>query len=198
MARKSETSETNETYPRYAPGTHVSTKDLNKGKVTYSWWEPEVQYCWSLGPAMSRFLQELKAGKIVGRKCNRCRRVLVPPRMFCEHCYGPTDEWIDLKDTGVIETYSISYLDADARRIKDPILIGVISIDGASPKHGFMHYFGEMDKDEIHIGMKVKAVWKTEKEREGAITDIKYFKPLGKKSGKKGGKKEGKKGGGKK
>jgi uncharacterized OB-fold protein len=26
--------------------------------------------------------------------------------------------------------------------------------------------------------MKVKAVWKPAEEREGAITDIKYFKPI--------------------
>jgi uncharacterized OB-fold protein len=98
--------------------------------------------------------------------------------MFCEYCYKPTDDWIYLKDTGTIETFSVSYLDSDARRIEKPILIGVISIDGASPQHGFMHYFDEMNKDEIHIGMKVKAVWKPENERTGAITDIKYFKPL--------------------
>ena len=171
--------------PKYAPGTHVTTKDIVQKKVTYSWWEPEVQYSWSLGPAMSRFLEELKAGKIIGRKCNKCRRVIVPPRMFCEHCYGPTDEWVKLKDTGTVETFSISYLDADARRIKEPILVGVISIDGASPLHGFMHYFGEMKPDELYIGMKVQAVWKPEKEREGSITDIKYFKPL-----KKGGRKK--------
>lgn len=172
-------------YPKYAPGTHVSTKDIVEKKVSYSWWEPEVQYSWSLGPAMSRFLQELKAGRIVGRKCKKCRRVIVPPRMFCEHCYSPTDEWIYLKDTGTVETFSISYLDADARRIKEPILIGVVSIDGAAPKHGFMHYFGGMKPEELHIGMKVKAVWKPEKEREGAITDIKYFEPLKKGGGKK-------------
>jgi uncharacterized OB-fold protein len=105
--------------------------------------------------------------------------------MFCEHCYGPTDEWVKLEDTGKVETFSISYLDADARRIKEPILVGVISIDGASPLHGFMHYFDEMKPEELHIGMKVQAVWKPEKERVGAITDIKYFKPF-----KKGGKKK--------
>ena len=179
-----------EGHPTYAPGTHVSTKDIVEKKITYSWWEPEVQYCWSVGPAMSRFLQELKEGKLVGRKCRKCRRVLVPPRMFCEHCYGPTDEWVYLKDTGVIETYSISYLDSDARRIKDPILIGVISIDGATPQHGFMHYFGEMRPEDIHIGMKVRAVWKPAKERTGAITDIMYFKPLKKTATKKGGAKK--------
>ena len=41
-----------------------------------------------------------------------------------------------------------------------------------------MHYFGEMKPEELKIGMKVKAVWKPEKERTGSITDIKYFKPL--------------------
>ncbi len=166
------------TYPLHAPGTQVSSRDIASKNVTYSWWEPEVQYSWALGPAMSRFLQELKKGRIIGRTCKKCNRIIVPPRMFCEYCFRPTDDWIYLKDTGTIETYSISYIDADARRIKKPIFIGVISIDGASPQHGFMHYFGEMSPEEIHIGMKVKAVWKPEKDRIGAITDIKYFKPL--------------------
>ena len=167
-----------EGYPKSAPGTHVSTKDIYERRITYSYWEPEVQYSWSLGQAMSKFLQGLKAGKIFAIKCNKCKRIIVPPRMFCEICFGPTEGWVELKDTGVIETFSISYLDPDARRIEVPILIGVISIDGASPQHGFMHYFGEVDPKKLRIGMRVKAVWKPENEREGAITDIKYFKPL--------------------
>ncbi|MHA1291419.1 MAG: Zn-ribbon domain-containing OB-fold protein [Promethearchaeota archaeon] len=166
-------------WPPYAPGTHIRENDIREKKITYTWWEPEVQYSWSLGPAMSKFLQGLKAGKILGVKCNNCKRTIVPPRMFCEYCFGPTGEWVELKDTGTVETFSISYLDPNARRIKDPILIGVISIDGASPQHGFMHYFGEMKPEELKIGMKVKAVWKPENERKGSITDIKYFKPLG-------------------
>jgi hypothetical protein len=164
-------------HPKYAPGTHVSSKDIREKNITHSWWEPEVQYSWALGPANSRFLQELKKGKIIGRTCKHCDRVIVPPRMFCEYCYKPTNEWVYLKDTGTVETFSISYLDPNARRIKDPILIGVISIDGATEKHGFMHYFGEMKPEDLKIGMKVKAVWKPENERTGSITDIKYFKP---------------------
>lgn len=167
-----------EMVPKDPRGTHVGNKDIYGRKITYSWWEPEVQYNWALGPAMSRFLEELKKGNIVGRKCRKCRRILVPPRMFCERCYNPTDEWVKIEDTGTIETFSISYIDSDARKIEVPIFIGVISLDGASPKHGIMHYFGEVEADEIHIGMRVKAVWKPVSERTGAITDIKYFKPL--------------------
>ena len=117
-------------------------------------------------------------GKIIGIHCKRCKRIIVPPRMFCEYCFGPTEEWIEIPDTGIIETFSISYLDPDARRIEEPILVGVVDFDGTPPHHGFMHYFGEMTKDEISIGMRVKAVWKPENEREGSITDILYFRPL--------------------
>jgi uncharacterized OB-fold protein len=34
-----------------------------------------------------------------------------------------------------------------------------------------------LEKDDIHIGMRVKAVWKPPEEREGAITDVRYFRP---------------------
>lgn len=164
--------------PSSAPGTYVSTRDIYEKNVTYSWWEPEFQYAWALGPSMSKFLLGLKDGKIFGRVCRKCRRTLVPPRMFCDWCYGPTDEWIEMPDTGIVETFSIAYLDADARRIKDPILIGVVDIDGANEHHGFMHFFGNCKPEELKIGMKVKAVWKPAKEREGSIRDILFFEPL--------------------
>jgi uncharacterized OB-fold protein len=157
-------------------GERLSSKDMEK--VTHEKWNPAVKYAWSCGEAMSRFLNELKNGRLIGRKCNKCNRVIFPPKMFCEFCYRPTDEWVYLPDTGTVMTYSLSYLDKDANRIEEPILVGVIAIDGASENMGFMHYFGEMDPDDLDFGMHVKAVWKPEKEREGSVNDIKYFKPV--------------------
>jgi uncharacterized OB-fold protein len=98
--------------------------------------------------------------------------------MFCEDCFRPTDEWIFIQDTGTIETFSVSYLDTDAKRIVEPILVGVVSLDGATAKMGMMHFFGEMTKDEIRIGMRVKAEWKPARERQGSVLDIRYFRPL--------------------
>jgi len=98
--------------------------------------------------------------------------------MFCEECFRPTDTWTYIRDTGTIETYSVSYLDTDAKRISEPILVGVVSLDGASPKMGMMHFFGEMTKDEIRIGMRVRAVWRPPEERKGSVLDIRYFRPL--------------------
>jgi uncharacterized protein len=40
-----------------------------------------------------------------------------------------------------------------------------------------MHMLGGVDPQAVHIGMKVKAVWKPPEEREGSILDIRYFAP---------------------
>ncbi|MEF8874617.1 MAG: Zn-ribbon domain-containing OB-fold protein [Candidatus Thermoplasmatota archaeon] len=164
--------------PPYGPkGEHVTQSQIDEDEINYNEWDPEAQYAWSCGPAMSRFLKELKKGKLIATVCENCDRVIFPPRMFCEYCYKPVDEWKYVEDTGEIETYSISYVDPNAKPIEEPILIGVVNIDGASEGHGFMHYFDEVDPDDIEIGMKVEAVWKPEEERIGSVRDIEYFKP---------------------
>ena len=160
------------------PGVELSAADLSEGKVTQTRFRPNAKYAWSAGEAMSRFLAELQDGRLIARTCHSCKRILFPPRMFCEECFRPTDTWTYIQDTGTIETFSVSYLDTDAKRIPDPILVGVISLDGASPKMGMMHYFGEMTKDEIRIGMRVKAAWKPREDRHGSVLDILYFRPL--------------------
>jgi len=159
------------------PGVELSAKEFYE-KVTSVKYRPEAKFAWSAGEAMSRFLAELQQGHLIARTCNRCARILFPPRMFCEECFRPTDAWTYVRDTGTIETYSISYIDLDAKRIETPILVGVVSVDGASPKMGIMHYFGEMAPEAIRIGMRVKAVWRPPAERAGSVLDIRYWRPL--------------------
>ena len=159
-------------------GTYYSRKDLEEGRVPAFHDTPDARYAWATGVAMGRFLAELKEGRIIARRCRRCGRVLVPPRMFCELCFRPTDEWVYVADTGTVLTYSVSYLGPAAERLKEPIIIAVIQLDGASPGVGILHKLGEVKPEEVRIGMRVKAVWKPPEEREGAITDILYFKPI--------------------
>ena len=160
------------------PGVELGSEEFYGGKVTSVRFRPDARYAWSAGEAMSRFLEELQRGRFIARTCDRCKRVLFPPRMFCEECFRPTDAWAYIRDSGSIETFSVSYLDKDAKRISVPILVGVVSLDGASPKMGIMHYFGEMTKDDIRIGMRVKAVWRPPEERGGSVLDVAYFRPL--------------------
>jgi uncharacterized OB-fold protein len=162
-------------------GTALRSSDIKKGKVLSTAWEPDLAYAWDDGVAIGRYLAELKEGRIIGRACHKCRRIMIPPRMFCELCFRPSDEWIQLKDTGTINTFSIVHVNWDASRRKPgelPLIPAVIEIDGATKGMGIMHMLGEVDPKDIKVGMKVKAVWKKPDEREGAVTDILYFKPV--------------------
>ncbi len=160
------------------PGLEITSEELKEGKYLETIQKFEPRYSWAAGVAISRFLQELKKGRVIGRKCSKCHRILVPPRMYCEQCYRPTDEWEHVKDTGTVNTFSISHVGTDARRLKSPILVAVVDLDGASPGMGILHLLGEVEPSRISIGMKVKAVWKPPSQRQGAITDIRYFEPI--------------------
>ncbi len=160
------------------PGHEITAEELREGKYLDIAYKFVPRYSWAAGVAISRFLNELKQGRIIARKCNRCERILVPPRMYCEQCYRPTDKWVYIRDTGTINTYSISHIGTDARRLKTPVLVAVVDLEGATTGMGVLHKLGEVEPSKISVGMKVKAVWKPLEEREGAITDIRYFKPV--------------------
>jgi len=159
------------------PGKEIGLTDVEAGRFLFTHYETVLRYSWTSGVAISRFLQGLKEGKLWARKCNKCGRTLIPPRMYCEEDFRPTDEWVRVKDTGTVNTFSVSYVNNDASRRKKPILVSVVDIDGASPGMGILHLLGEVEPRNVEVGMKVKAVWKPKAERAGAITDILYFKP---------------------
>ena len=166
------------------PTTGLRAEDIEQGRGRTTRTPLHGEYAWDTGVAVGRFLAELKAGRLVGRRCRTCRRVMIPPRMFCEHCFRPTDKWVPLVDTGTVVTFSVCTISWDMRRLEVPEVPAVIAIDGASPGMGILHRLGEVGRplDEIlqrvRIGMRVQAVWKPAHEREGAITDILYFRPI--------------------
>lgn len=164
--------------PTGVRGTPVRSADIKSSKVFVTHCVPRIEYAWDTGEAIGRYLEELKNGRLVARRCNNCQRVMIPPRMFCERCFGPTHDWVAVKDTGTINTFSLCYVSWDVRHLKKPEIPAVIEIDGASPGMGILHVLGNVNPKQVRIGMKVRAVWKPAKERTGCITDIAYFEPL--------------------
>ena len=160
------------------PGTPLSEEDFASGRVLHLHDEMHAEYHWDTGIAIGAYLAAMKEGVILGATCRRCRKTVVPPRLVCEWCYRPMEAYIPLQDSGTVNTFSLCYVTWNVQRIREPEIPAVIEIDGASPLHGIMHKLGEVAPEEVRIGMRVKAVWRPAGEREGAITDILYFKPL--------------------
>jgi uncharacterized OB-fold protein len=160
------------------PGTPLGEEAFTEHSVLFNHDELKGDFGWDTGIAIGTYLAGLKAGVILGARCSTCRRIVVPPRVVCEWCFRPMDEYVPLQNTGMVNTFSLCYVTWDVKRIKEPEIPAVIEIDGASPLHGIMHMLGEVDPQKVHIGMRVEAVWRPADERTGAITDILYFKPI--------------------
>jgi uncharacterized OB-fold protein len=84
------------------------------------------------------------------------------------------DTWIDVGTSGEVHTFTMLYEDLDGNRKENPEIIAFIRFgDG-----GLVHRLGEVDIDDIIIGMRVEAVFKAKSEREGSIQDIRHFRPV--------------------
>lgn len=138
----------------------------------------DIPNTYSAGMVGSRFLIELRDNKkIMGIKCPTCNQVYVPPRSTCKYCFGKLSEWVEVSNKGTLLTYAVAYQPSPVQPVEPPIAYGIVQLDGADT--GLAHMLGEVDPEQLKVGMKVKAVFKVKKERVASILDIKYFKPLG-------------------
>lgn len=136
----------------------------------------ETDYVYTLGIAGEKFFAEIKEnGRILGAKCNCCGKVFVPPRLYCEKCFEKFIEWVNVDTKGVVHTFTVAHVDIKGDKLKEPTIYALIKF--ADAEGGLIHKLGEIKQHEVRIGMHVEAVFKSQAERIGNITDIKYFKP---------------------
>lgn len=67
----------------------------------------DIHYRHPAGETGSEFFRGLREKRVLGRRCPECRRVLVPPRGFCDRCFAATGEWVPVGPDGVLEAFTI-------------------------------------------------------------------------------------------
>jgi len=135
----------------------------------------KVPYTWSVGEVGSRFFVELRDHKkIFGTRCPVCKKVLVPARKICGQCFRQTDDWVEVGDQGVVQTFTVVRYPSPVQPLKPPFGYGIIRLDGADT--AMTHLLYGSDPATWAVGMRARAVFK--EERAGSILDIAYFQPL--------------------
>jgi len=136
----------------------------------------KVPYTWWVGETGTHFFESLRDNKqILGAYCAKCDMVFVPPRKTCGRCFHTGMEWRELGKEGVLTTYTIPRYREEMHPLEPPFALGIIKLDGADT--GLAHLIGDFKEGELRTGMRVKAVFR--EDREGNILDIHYFKPIG-------------------
>jgi uncharacterized protein len=83
------------------------------------------------GESASRFFHELRENRrIMGTRCSKCRRLLVPARSFCDACMERTDEWKEVGPEGTLETFTIITTSFPGLP-PPPIVMAYVTLDGA-------------------------------------------------------------------
>jgi hypothetical protein len=82
---------------------------------------------------------------------------------------------VEVSDTGTLLSYTVTRYPVPAiQPVEPPFALGLVKLDGSTS--GLVHLLGEVDFNEIRVGMRVQAVFR--EKREGNYLDIKYFKPF--------------------
>ncbi|OHB71077.1 MAG: hypothetical protein A2W23_04340 [Planctomycetes bacterium RBG_16_43_13] len=140
-----------------------------------SGWQGDIPVTnlYTVGIAGGEFFSALKErGKVLGTRCNKCDFTYVPARYFCERCFATLNEYVEILDEGIIETYTVCYVDVDNKPLKEPEIIAAIKLNGAST---ILIHIIKAEPSKISVGKKVKAIFHPKVKRRGVITDIKYF-----------------------
>lgn len=134
-------------------------------------------YHYTAGLAGERFFTALRdEGKLLGSRCARCEITYIPPRIYCERCCAELTEFIDVGLRGRVRSFTIARIDREGQPLEEPETRALISFGDETTD--LLHLLGEVEPDELCIGMEVEAVLKPKREREGKITDILYFRPV--------------------
>ena len=85
------------------------------------------------------------------------------------------EEEVEVKDTGVIEAFTIVHIPIPGNPIKPPFIAASILLDGTDM--ACLHLVSEVPTEQVHVGMRVQAVWRPREEWDYTFENIAWFKP---------------------
>ena len=146
--------------------TGTITPDAVTGTIT----PVRLSYMHTASPGESAYLRGLAERRMLGQRCGVCEKVYVPPRGTCPADGVPTQEEVELPDTGTVTTFCVVNVGYPGQRVTPPYVAAAVLLDGADI--AFQHLILGCEPGEVRMGLRVKAVWSD----SGGIS---HFAPTG-------------------
>jgi uncharacterized OB-fold protein len=135
-----------------------------------------LDYEFTAGGATTRFLQGIKERRIMGERAPG-GKVYVPSRGADPQLGVPTSEQVELPHVGTLTSFCVVNVAFYGQGMEIPYTSGLIRLDGADLP--LMHLIQECPVEDVHIGMRVEAVWVDDADLGYTLENIKYFRPNG-------------------
>jgi uncharacterized protein len=130
------------------------------GTVTGTITPVRLSYMHTASPGESAYLRGLADRRLLGQRCGVCGQVYVPPRGTCPADGVPTQEEVELPDTGTVTTFcvvNVGYPGQKALGLTPPYVAAAVLLDGADI--AFQHLVLGCEPGEVRMGLRVRAVW---------------------------------------
>jgi uncharacterized OB-fold protein len=122
----------------------------------------EIPFHYTPGPALLRFLEGLRDGKIFASGVRGESRKTVPPLSFCGRSWKPADDWTELPGTGTLESFAVvPHGMAELPQEGERIVFGLVKLDGADTC--LAHLFHTKEPGKLKVGAKVRVRWHAER-----------------------------------
>jgi uncharacterized protein len=125
----------------------------------------------------SAYLRGLARGQLIGQRCPACGKVYVPSRGVCPADGVPADSQVELPDIGTVTTFSIVNVGYPGQKVTPPYVAAAVLLDGADI--AFQHLILGCEPSAVHLGMRVRAVWRPPEEWDTTAENISHFGPAG-------------------
>ncbi len=136
-----------------------------------------LEYDFTAGKEQTIFLRGLQHKMVLGAKRPGSDLVYVPPRGADPRTAEPTPEIVQVSDSGTVVTYSIVRVPSDNIDFELPYVCINVLLDGSDLP--FFHVLQNCELDEVRIGMRVRAHWRSGDQLEPSVESIEYFEPSG-------------------
>jgi uncharacterized OB-fold protein len=136
-----------------------------------------LDYVHTTSPEEERYLRGLAEGRLLAQRCPSCAKVYVPPRGACPTCGVPTADEVELSGRGTVTTFCIVNVPFAGQRITPPYVAAYVLLDGADIP--MLHLILGVPANEVHMGLRVEAVWRPREEWTTSPQNIDHFRPSG-------------------
>src|ERR1019366_10602869 len=97
--------------------------------------------------------------RLVVQRCTACGATRPPPGPICPQCRSTASEWLDLRGTGTVFTFTVvrqAFIPSLAEQL--PYVVIAVELDGAEGARVVSHLI-DIEPCDVSIGMPVEVVW---------------------------------------
>jgi len=99
---------------------------------------------------IEQFYKFIQQGKLMAGICQKCQKVHLPPRPFCDRCGSQQFSWVNISGKGKLVTYTVINVAPQQFQALAPYAVGIVEFAGGLRIPGMIQ---GVTQEQLKIGM---------------------------------------------